>query len=152
PVGRSEILDAHALGHRGELGVAPRHLRVGEHEVTAGVRADRDRPRTERDLRPALAEHLRDERARRGAAARRGGREPGHQHRAAIEGQRAEDTPECYDSPVRAIATAFLIAGACSDPTLQVTIDLPDAFRPQIAEVALADYEHAGLTCDQIAF
>jgi hypothetical protein len=53
---------------------------------------------------------------------------------------------------VRGLAAAFLIAGACSDPSLQVTIDLPDAYRAQIAEVALADYEHAGLTCDQIAF
>jgi len=54
---------------------------------------------------------------------------------------------------VRAAALVlFLGASACSDPTIDVTIDIPDAYRSMVSSITLADYERDGLTCDAIAF
>ena len=51
---------------------------------------------------------------------------------------------------MRAALVAWLLCGACSDPTLSVTIDIDPAYRAQITAVQLADYEQATLHCDAI--
>jgi len=51
-----------------------------------------------------------------------------------------------------AIAAGGLALAGCSDPTLSVTVDLPDGYRSHVRSVALADYESDSLDCDAIAF
>jgi hypothetical protein len=58
--------------------------------------------------------------------------------------------PPRYDSRVRAALLVVLCVGACSDPTLSVTVDIDPAYRAQVTAVQLADYEQATLHCDAI--
>ena len=44
PVRGAEVLDDRVVALRGDLGVAPGDLLVGEHQVGAGIAADGDRP------------------------------------------------------------------------------------------------------------
>lgn len=53
---------------------------------------------------------------------------------------------------MRVLAIAALVVVGCSDPTLAVQVEIPDAYRDQIANVVLFDYELDDLTCDAIAF
>jgi hypothetical protein len=53
---------------------------------------------------------------------------------------------------VLVITATLIVASGCSDPTLTVQIDVPAAYRAQVATVSLADYELADVTCDAIAF
>jgi len=87
-----EIGRADPLGRDRELRMLARHLRVGEHEITARMSADRDRARAEHDRGHLLARNLKDVRPRRSPTSRDGHRETRLDQRPPIEAHDAKDT------------------------------------------------------------
>ncbi len=100
-VGRAEILDPDPVGGDRELRMLSRHLRIAEHEITARVRSDGDRPRAERHRGRLLAHDLQVVSSGRGPPTGRGHRETGLDQRPPIECHDSKDTRKCCE--VRAV-------------------------------------------------